>query len=276
MSQTANAYPCNHAMNAAASQAVVPQNSVMDIDAVSIAFGGTRVVRDISFSIEKGGITAIMGPSGCGKSTLLKSLNRSLEIATDGRLVGGNIRYRGQDIYAPGIDPRSVRAAIGIILQRPVPFPMSILENVVFGVRFFRKITFAQAHEIAETYLTKVGLWSEVKDRLKESAHQLSGGQQQRLSLARTLANQPDLVLMDEPCSALDPASSDLIEQLMLELKRDYTIVIVTHNMSQARRVSDNAVFLYKGELIEKGPTKHIFESPRTKLAADYVFGNFG
>lgn len=276
MSQTAIAYPRTHVMNATASQAVTPQNSVMDINAVSIAFGGTRVVRDISFSIKKGGITAIMGPSGCGKSTLLKSLNRSLEIATDGRLVGGNIRYRGQDIYAPGIDPRSVRAAIGIILQRPVPFPMSILENVVFGVRFFRKITSAQALEIAETYLTKVGLWLEVKDRLKESAHQLSGGQQQRLSLARTLANQPDLVLMDEPCSALDPASSDLIEQLMLDLKRDYTIAIVTHNMSQARRVSDNAVFLYKGELIEQGPTKQIFESPRTKLAADYVFGNFG
>lgn len=248
----------------------------LTLEELSLGYGTLTAVRDVSLEIPARRITAIMGPSGCGKSTLIKALNRSLELIPGARVTGGTVRCRGIDLYGPGIDPRSVRAAIGIIHQKPVPFPLSILENVLFAVRFFRRPRRAERAEIARRYLEKVGLWDEVKDRLDDRAERLSGGQQQRLCLARTLANQPEVVLMDEPCSALDPNASRLIEDLMLELKRDYTIVVVTHNMQQARRVSDRAVFLYQGRLVEQGETATIFDRPRTTLAREYVGGRFG
>jgi phosphate transport system ATP-binding protein len=249
---------------------------VLSIDRLSLAYGALPAVREVSLDIADRRITAIMGPSGCGKSTLIKALNRSLELTHGARVTGGTVRYRGRDLYAADVDPRGVRAAIGIIHQKPIPFPLSILENVLFAVRFFRRPSRAERAEIARTYLEKVGLWNEVKDRLHEPAERLSGGQQQRLCLARTLANQPDVLLMDEPCSALDPNASRLIEELALELRRDYAIVIVTHNMQQAQRVSDTAVFLFQGRLIEHGPTADIFGAPRTALAREYVRGLFG
>lgn len=253
----------------------VPEE-VLTVRNLSLAYGQTSVLRDVSFSARKNRVLAIMGPSGCGKSTLLKSLNRSLELNPKGRLTSGAIYYHGQDLHAPGVDARSVRKAIGIIHQKPVPFPLSIAENVIFAPRFFERLKKNQRQRCLEENLRRVGLWDEVKDRLKESAEALSGGQQQRLCLARTLANQPDLILMDEPCSALDPVGSERIEKLISELKQDYTIIVVTHNVGQARRVSDDTIFLYEGRLIESGPTADVFASPQTELARGYVSGQFG
>lgn len=266
----------NAAVLAARPADVPARKPVLSSDGLSLAYGSLPVVGEVSLEIPDRRITAIMGPSGCGKSTLIKALNRSLELTPGARVTAGTVRYRGRDLYAADVDPRSVRAAIGIIHQKPIPFPLSILENVLFAVRFFRRPSRAERAEIARTYLEKVGLWKEVKDRLHESAERLSGGQQQRLCLARTLANQPDVLLMDEPCSALDPNASRLIEELALELRQDYAIVIVTHNMQQAQRVSDDAVFMFQGRLIEHGPTAEIFGAPRTALAREYVRGRFG
>lgn len=249
---------------------------VLSVRNLTLAYGENEVLREVSFSARKNRVLAIMGPSGCGKSTLLKSLNRSLELNSAGRVLQGSIHYHGEDIHGVGIDPRSVRKAIGIIHQKPVPFPLSILENVTFAPRFFQRIKKTARLRYAEENLRRVGLWDEVKDRLHESAEALSGGQQQRLCLARTLANEPDLILMDEPCSALDPVGSERIEKLIYELKKDYTIIIVTHNVGQAHRVSDDTLFLYEGRLVESGTTERIFASPRTELARGYVTGKFG
>jgi phosphate transport system ATP-binding protein len=249
---------------------------ILSIEGVSVSYGVSPVLQDISLQIRDRRVTAIMGPSGCGKSTLIKTINRTLDLYSDGRLTEGAVRYRGIDVYADDVDPRSVRAAMGIIHQKPVPFPLSIIENVLFAPKFFGRLRRADREALAQEYLEKVGLWEEVKDRLHERAEKLSGGQQQRLCLARTLANRPEVLLMDEPCSALDPSASRLVEDLIVELGREYTIVVVTHNMAQARRVSDDAVFLYHGRLIEQGPSASIFEKPRTALARDYVQGSFG
>ena len=217
-----------------------------------------------------------MGPSGCGKSTLVKALNRTLELTPGARILAGEVWFRGLSLYAPDMDPKSVRKRIGIIHQKPITFPMSIVENVLFGARFHNMLNGMKPREYAELYLERVGLIDEVKDRLDAPAHRLSGGQQQRLCLARTLANRPEIILMDEPCSAIDPAATQRIEELILKLKADYTIAIVTHNIGQARRVSDQAIFMFGGRVVEAGASARLFAEPRTQLAQRFISGAIG
>ncbi len=252
------------------------KDAVLEVRNLSCAYGSKAALHDIYCHFPEKQVTAIMGPSGCGKSTLVKTLNRTLELALEGHITAGTVLYRGDDIYAPQVDVMAIRRQIGIIHQRPVIFPLSTAENVLFGAKFHQKIRGMSQIEYAESYLEKVGLLDEVRDRLHESAGKLSGGQQQRLCLARTLANQPDIILMDEPCSAIDPVSTQRIEELISELKRDYTIIIVTHNMSQAKRVSDLAVFMLGGRIIEAGETKRFFDQPQTELARSFISGVIG
>ncbi|MCC5885945.1 MAG: phosphate ABC transporter ATP-binding protein [Gammaproteobacteria bacterium] len=240
------------------------------------SYGDRGVLTNVSIECPVQQVTAIMGPSGCGKSTLVKALNRTLELTPGARVTGGGVFFRDQDLYAREVDNRAVRKVIGIIHQRPQPFPMSIEENVLFGVRFHQRLTRHQRHDLVEACLQRTGLWTEVRDRLHQPAHQLSGGQQQRLCLARTLANQPEVLLMDEPCSSLDPASTERIEQLVAELKRDYTIVIVTHNVSQAKRVADRVVLMMEGQVLEQGEAEQVFDCPRTTAGADFLAGRIG
>jgi len=207
---------------------------------------------------------------------LVKTLNRTLELTPGARLLAGSIRFRGQDLYAPSVDPRAVRKTVGIIHQRPVPFPMSILENVLFGAAFHGQIDGEDRTQYARRYLDRAGLWEEVKDRLGARAETLSGGQQQRLCLARTLAMKPKALLLDEPCSALDPAATRRIEEHVRDLKRDFPVIIVTHNVAQARRVSDYVLFLYEGELIEAGPAERVFAAPESDLARAFISGQLG
>jgi phosphate transport system ATP-binding protein len=253
-----------------------PQDAVLEVRNLSCAYGNIAALHDIYCHFPEKQVTAIMGPSGCGKSTLVKTLNRSLELAPEGHLTAGSVLYRGNDIYDPRGDVMAIRRQIGIIHQRPVIFPLSIVENVLFGAKFHQKIRGMSQTEYAESYLEKVGLLDEIRDRLQDSAGKLSGGQQQRLCLARTLANQPDVILMDEPCSAIDPVSTQRIEELIRELKRDYTIIIVTHNMNQAKRVSDLAVFMLGGRIVEAGETRRFFDQPQTELARSFISGVMG
>ncbi len=250
--------------------------AVFQTIAIEAAYSERTVLKNISFHILDKSITAIMGPSGCGKSTLLRILNRTLELTPGARILSGKVLFRNQNIYSKGQDPRAIRKRIGLIYQRPVPFPMSILENVLFGVSFHGLPGDMPREEYARLYLKRVGLWEEVKDRLRESANKLSGGQQQRLCLARALANQPEVILMDEPCSSLDPAATRQIEELIAQLKRDYTIVVVTHNIAQARRISEFALFMFAGTLVESGPNEKIFHQPETPLARDFITGKIG
>ena len=206
----------------------------------------------------------------------MKTLNRTLELTASARVAAGTVRFRGQDLYAPSADPQAVRKAVGIIHQRPVPFPMSILENVLFGASFHGQINGEDRTEYARRYLDRVGLWDEVRHRLGDRAEKLSGGQQQRLCLARTLATKPKALLLDEPCSALDPAATRHIEEHVRDLKRDFPVVIVTHNVAQARRVSDYVLFLYEGELIEAGPTEQVFAASVSDLARAFISGQCG
>lgn len=243
---------------------------------VSIAYGKSAVVGNVTHAFAERSVTAIMGPSGCGKSTLLKALNRTLELCPGARVTAGSIVFDEVDLYAPGVDAAAVRTQIGIIHQRPLPFPMSILENVLFGVRYHRPNLSVSLSDYAATQLERVGLWDEVKGRLHRPASELSGGQQQRLCLARTLANQSRIILMDEPCSALDPASTRRIEELISELKKEVTLIVVTHNMSQARRISDEAIFMYEGSLVEAGSSQVLFENPAEKRTAEFVRGEIG
>lgn len=243
---------------------------------VCAAYGERIALNNVGCAIPENQITAIIGPSGCGKSTLLRVLNRTLELVSGGRLLGGAVSYRGKDVYAPGRHPAELRRRIGLIQQRPVPFPMPILDEVLFGARYHGLIDRHRNLEYARSYLEQVGLWNEVKDRLSERAERLSGGQQQRLCLARTLANQPDVILMDEPCSSLDPAATRQIEELALELKKRYTIVIVTHNLAQARRICDRALFMLDGAIVECGEREQIFERPKCQSTADFVAGHIG
>lgn len=243
---------------------------------VSTAYGERAVLKNVYCSFAEGAITAIVGPSGCGKSTLLRVLNRTLELVPQGRVLSGSVSFRGTALHQAGVHPAAIRKRIGLIHQRPVPFPMSILEDVLFGARYHGLLGASPPLEYARSYLEQVGLWSEVKDRLRDRAERLSGGQQQRLCLARTLANQPEVILMDEPCSSLDPAATQQIEELILSLKPRYSIVIVTHNLAQARRIADRAIFMLDGEIIEQGPAEEIFTSPRLELTRDFVSGRIG
>jgi phosphate transport system ATP-binding protein len=246
-----------------------------DIHDLNIFYARKQAVHDGSCRINTHAVTAIMGPSGCGKSTLLKVLNRTLEL-TPGVKISGCVLFHGDDLYADDVDPRSVRKTIGIIHQRPITFPMSILENVLFGAEFHRHYKRQARAEYAQRYLERVGLWEEVKDRLHDDANRLSGGQQQRLCLARTLANQPEAILLDEPCSALDPSATRHIEKHIMELRNDYPVVIVTHNVAQARRISDYVVFMYDGRIVETGRSEQVFSNPRSRLAEEFIAGRFG
>ena len=238
-------------------------------------YGKTQALRDINISVPEGSITALIGPSGCGKSTFLKTLNRMNDLVPDVRITG-SVKYRGKDIFAPGTDVNELRRQIGMVFQKPNPFPMSIYDNIAYGPRTHGIRNRAKLDEIVENSLRGAAIWDEVKDRLKKSALGLSGGQQQRLCIARALAVEPDVLLMDEPTSALDPISTSKIEELAIELKNRYTIVIVTHNMQQAVRISDNTAFFLLGDLIEYGSTEKMFEQPEDKRTEDYITGRFG
>jgi phosphate transport system ATP-binding protein len=244
---------------------------------VSAYFNRVRAIGDVSLNFTENAITAIIGPSGCGKSTLIRCLNRMHEVVP-GATVEGEVQLDGENIYAPGIDPVQVRRRIGMVFQKPTPFPtMSIEDNVAAGLRLNGMgMRPSQQAAIVELSLRRAALWDEVKDRLRKPGASLSGGQQQRLCVARALAVQPEVLLMDEPCSALDPISTAKIEELLFELKTTYTIVLVTHNMQQAARTSDFTAFLYNGELIEFGETRQIFTNPARRETEDYITGRFG
>ena len=238
-------------------------------------YGITQALRDINISVPEGSITALIGPSGCGKSTFLKTLNRMNDLVPDVRITG-SVKYRGKDIFAPGTDVNELRRQIGMVFQKPNPFPMSIYDNIAYGPRTHGIRSKAKLDEIVETSLKNAAIWDDVKDRLKKSALGLSGGQQQRLCIARALAVDPDVLLMDEPTSALDPISTTRIEELAMELKSKYTIIIVTHNMQQALRISNKTAFFLLGELVECDDTEKIFSKPQDKRTEDYITGRFG
>ena len=251
---------------------------VFELEAVSCFYGSFRAVRDVSLQVPKNQITALIGPSGCGKSTLLRSFNRMNDLV-DTAHIEGSIRYHGVDLYADGVDPVEVRRRIGMVFQKPNPFPKSIYDNVAFGpkVAGYR----GDMEELVERSLKRAALWDEVRDKLRHPGTALSGGQQQRLCIARAIAVEPDVILMDEPCSALDPIATLKIEELMRELKENYTIVIVTHNMQQAARASDVTAFLTMGDdragyLVEMAPTQNLFTRPAHRLTEDYITGRFG
>ncbi len=238
-------------------------------------YGETHALKNISLDIPEHNITALIGPSGCGKSTFLRTINRMNDLI-EGVKVTGSLTYRGQEIYAPGLDVTALRKNIGMVFQKPNPFPMSIYDNVAYGPRTHGIRAKPRLDEIVERSLQDAAIWDEVKNRLKKNALGLSGGQQQRLCIARALAVKPDVLLMDESTSALDPISTSKIEDLAMELKKDYTIVIVTHNMQQAVRISDRTAFFLLGELIEYGDTEKMFSQPEDKRTEDYITGRFG
>jgi phosphate transport system ATP-binding protein len=247
----------------------------IELKAVNLSYGTAQALHDISMDIPERQVTAFIGPSGCGKSTLLRCLNRMNDLIDDVH-ISGSIRVKGLDIYAPRTDVIEVRRRIGMVFQKSNPFPKSIYENVVYGLRIAGIRERATLDEACEQSLRSAALWDEVKDRLDESGLSLSGGQQQRLCIARALAVQPEIVLMDEPCSALDPIATLKIEELIYGLKEHYTIVIVTHNLQQAARVSDRTAFFWLGRLVEYGSTSAMFTNPADKLTEDYITGRFG
>ncbi|MDF1850800.1 MAG: phosphate ABC transporter ATP-binding protein PstB [Verrucomicrobiales bacterium] len=254
-----------------------PPQVVIEVDDVNFSYvKGKEVLRDISMEINKGEVTAFIGPSGCGKSTLLRCLNRMNDLIPTAEITKGEIRILGTDIYDPEVDVIELRKHVGMVFQKYNPFPKSIYENVAFGLRIQGVNKKSTLDEAVERSLKLAGLWEEVKDRLDSSGLGLSGGQQQRLCIARTIAVQPKIVLMDEPCSALDPISTTIIEELITELKNEFTIVIVTHNMQQATRVSDRTAYFYLGNLIEMDETTKIFNNPSEKETEDYISGRFG
>ena len=238
-------------------------------------YGVTQALKAISLDLPDRRVTGLIGPSGCGKSTLLRVLNRMYDLYP-GQRATGEVLMDGQNLLARDIDLNALRSRIGMVFQKPTPFPMSIYDNIAFGVRLHEKLSRAQMEERVEWSLTRAALWGEVKDRLQSSAAGLSGGQQQRLCIARTIAVRPDVVLLDEPTSALDPISTLRVEELIDELKRDFTLVIVTHNMQQAARVADQVGFFYLGELVECGPAAQMFTAPREKRTQEYITGRFG
>jgi phosphate transport system ATP-binding protein len=260
---------------AAVHESVARETPIVEIEHFDLWYGAAQALHDVSMICPAGKVTALIGPSGCGKSTLLRCVNRMNDLIDSVR-VGGHMRLGGQDIYARGLDVIELRKRIGMVFQKPNPFPMSIFENVVYSLRIDGERDRATLEEACERSLKGAGLWNEAKDRLQESALALSGGQQQRLCIARAIAGDPEVLLLDEPCSALDPIATGRIEDLIQELKGAYTILIVTHNMQQAARTSDTTAFMYLGRLIEYGPTEDIFLHPQLKQTEDYVTGRFG
>ncbi|GEB75700.1 phosphate ABC transporter ATP-binding protein [Sporolactobacillus inulinus CASD] len=247
----------------------------LSVEHVNIFYGENHAVKDVTIPIHEKSITALIGPSGCGKSTFLRTINRMNDLIPSARCEG-TISYKAVNILNPKVDVVQLRKEIGMVFQQPNPFPKSISENIQLPLRFAGVRSKKVLKQVTEDCLKQVGLWDEVKDRLDRSATSLSGGQQQRLCIARALALKPDVILLDEPTSALDPVSSAKIEELLLELKTSYTIVIVTHNMQQAARIADYTAFFYQGELVEFGTTKTLFTTPEKKSTADYISGRFG
>ena len=250
-------------------------NDLISVKNLNLWYGAHQALHDINLDIPEKSITALIGPSGCGKSTFLKTLDRMNDLIP-GVKITGEVRYDGQDIYAPGVDVNELRRAIGMVFQKPNPFPMSIYDNVAYGPRTHGVRNKAKLDDLVEQSLRGAAIWDEVKDRLRKNALGLSGGQQQRLCIARALAVEPRVLLMDEPTSALDPISTSKIEELAVQLKERYTIVIVTHNMQQAVRISDRTAFFLLGELIECDGTEKLFSAPSDKRTEDYITGRFG
>jgi len=248
---------------------------VIVTEGLSFYYGDFKALHDIDMQIQPNQVTALIGPSGCGKSTFLRLLNRMNDLIS-GTRVEGRLLFDGQDLYAPGVDPVDVRRRVGMVFQKPNPFPKSIYNNIAYGPRLHGLLDRQQLDELVYNALQASALWDEVKDILDRSALELSGGQQQRLCIARALAMKPEVLLMDEPTSALDPIATARIEELVKDLKRTYTVVIVTHNMQQAARVSDETAFFYLGQLIEMGPTEVIFTRPRLEQTEQYITGRFG
>jgi len=251
------------------------KNTAIEIDHLSLFYRSTLALSDISMRIPKGQVTAFIGPSGCGKSTLLRCINRMNDLV-EGCQVEGQVKLHGKNIYAPDVDVPSLRRRVGMVFQRPNPFPKSIYENVIYGLRLQGIKNARILNDTVERSLRSAALWDEVKDRLHDNAFGLSGGQQQRLVIARAIAIEPEIMLLDEPTSALDPISTLTIEELINDLKMKYTVVIVTHNMQQAARVSDNTAFIHMGKLIEYSNTDAIFTSPENKKTEDYITGRYG
>ena len=250
-------------------------NSILSVQDLCLWYGSHQALKDINIEIPEKSITALIGPSGCGKSTFLKTLDRMNDLIPDVKITG-SIKYKGEDIFEPSVDVSELRRQVGMVFQKPNPFPMSIYDNIAYGPRTHGMKNKAKLDEIVEQSLRGAAIWDEVKDRLKKNALGLSGGQQQRLCIARALAVEPDVLLMDEPTSALDPISTSKIEELAMELKDRYTIVIVTHNMQQAVRISDHTAFFLLGELVEYGETEKLFSQPQDKRTEDYITGRFG
>jgi len=251
------------------------ETPALTIDQFSLWYGQAQALYDVTLPIPEGKVTALIGPSGCGKSTLIRSVNR-LNDLIDGVRVAGNMRLHEDPIYSPKVDVIELRKRMGMVFQKSNPFPMSIYENVIYALRIDGESRKRVLDETAERSLKSAALWEEVKDRLHASALELSGGQQQRLCIARAIAADPEMLLMDEPCSALDPIATAKVEELIFSLRGDYTVLIVTHNMQQAARVSDFTAFMYLGKLVEYGPTKVIFLKPERKQTEDYITGRFG
>ena len=263
------------AFDTATHDVMAGKNHVLEIEDFNLWYGENKALYSNSFGVPFGEVTALIGPSGCGKSTLLRSVNRMNDLVASVR-IQGDMRLNNDSIYAPGVDVIQLRKRIGMVFQKPNPFPMSIYENIVYPLRIDGVRDKATLDAVVEKSLKGAGLWEEVKDRLESSALRLSGGQQQRLCIGRAIAGEPEVLLLDEPCSALDPIATGRIEDLIQELKGQYTILIVTHNMQQAQRASDYTAFMYLGRLVEYGPTDDLFVNPRLKETEDYVTGRFG
>lgn len=250
-------------------------SNIITVNDLCLWYGNTQALKNVNINIAKNSITALIGPSGCGKSTFLKTLNRMNDLVPGVRITG-EVKYDGKDIFSPGTDVNELRKNIGMVFQKPNPFPMSVYDNIAYGPRTHGVRNKAKLDDIVERSLRDAAIWDEVRDRLKKSALGLSGGQQQRLCIARALAVEPDVLLMDEPTSALDPVSTLVVEQLACELKETCTLVVVTHNMQQAARISDSVAFFLLGELVEHAPTAQLFKNPTDPRTADYLTGRFG
>jgi len=262
-------------MNNSVTDSIDKSKVKIQVNNLNFYYGGFHALRNVNMTIAQNMVTAFIGPSGCGKSTLLRTFNRMFELYP-GQRAEGEIMMDGENLLTSKSDISLIRAKVGMVFQKPTPFPMSIYDNIAFGVRLFEKLHKAEMDERVEWALTKAALWNEVKDKLNQSGNSLSGGQQQRLCIARGVAIKPEVLLLDEPCSALDPISTAKVEELIAELKDDYTVVIVTHNMQQAARCSDYTAYMYLGELMEFGETDQIFVKPNRKETEDYITGRFG
>jgi phosphate transport system ATP-binding protein len=265
----------SHVQAQTPTRAPVAETEKVQVRNLNFYYGQTRALKDVSFNLYSGQVTAFIGPSGCGKSTLLRVLNRMYDLYP-GQRAEGEVMLDGENILSPGLDLNLLRSRVGMVFQKPTPFPMTIYDNIAFGIRLYERLPKSEMDARVEQALSRAALWNEVKDKLNASGLSLSGGQQQRLCIARTVAISPEVILLDEPASALDPISTAKIEELIDELSGDYTIAIVTHNMQQAARVSQYTAFMYLGEMVEFDETNTVFTSPRDKRTQDYVTGRFG